>query len=242
MVSQKPGVSVCMATYNGEKYIAEQLASILPQLGEFDEIVISDNFSTDGTVNAVMGFGDSRIKINQFYERNIVLNFENAIKLAKGNLIFLADQDDIWLPNKLKIMCNYLQNSDLVLSDCNIVDQSLNLIFPSFLKHRNVKSGLLNNIFRNGYLGCCMGFRRSLLDFALPFPRSLPMHDWWLGLVAEIYGKVTVVEIPLLLYRRHGANASQTTQSSRTSFAKRLIWRLHLIRSLIFRAAQKKFL
>lgn len=242
MPSVQPRVSVCIATYNGEKYIAEQLTSILSQLGDFDEIVISDNFSTDGTIDVATGFRDSRIKIHQFSEKNIVLNFENAIKLSKGDLIFLADQDDIWLSNKLKIMCYYLQNSDLVLSDCNIVDQSLSLISPSFLKHRNVKLGLLNNIFRNGYLGCCMAFRRSLLDFALPFPRSLPMHDWWLGMVAEIYGKVTLVQVPLLLYRRHGANASQTTQSSKTSFIKRLIWRLYLMRSLILRVIKIKFL
>lgn len=94
-------ISVCMATYNGEEYIKEQLESILCQLGEMDEIIISDDGSTDNTLNIIESYNDSRIKIHiNTGKHGFVYNFENALQKAKGEYIFLSDQDDIWLPEK----------------------------------------------------------------------------------------------------------------------------------------------
>jgi glycosyltransferase involved in cell wall biosynthesis len=99
-------ISVCMATYNGAKYIKEQMDSILCQLGKDDEVVVSDDGSTDSTLDIVAEYGDSRIKIvRNTGAHNFIRNFENSLKAAHGDYIFLADQDDVWLPDKVaKIM------------------------------------------------------------------------------------------------------------------------------------------
>ena len=102
-------ISVCIATYNGEKYIREQLDSILPQLGLDDEVIISDDSSTDNTLKIIEEYNDCRIKIfsnNKFYSP--ILNFENALKKAQGDFIFLSDQDDIWKSNKVEVVMKYL--------------------------------------------------------------------------------------------------------------------------------------
>jgi len=126
-------VSVCIATYNGEKYIKEQLTSILIQLEDTDEIIISDDSSTDQTVEIIKSLDDKRISIfeHQIFKSH-VYNFENALKHAKGDYIFLADQDDIWLPGKINKTLSLLQNNDLVLSDAIVVDENENILFESF--------------------------------------------------------------------------------------------------------------
>ena len=97
--------SVCMATYNGQKYLREQIESILCQLSANDELVISDDHSTDSTVDIIRSYGDSRIKMyaNEL-TKGVTHNFENALNKSKGDIIFLADQDDVWLPNKISKM------------------------------------------------------------------------------------------------------------------------------------------
>ena len=125
-------ISVCVATYNGEKFIYDQLQSILDQLLENDEIIVSDNYSTDKTINIIKSINDCRIKIYFLKKKNLIKNFENALFHAKGDYIFLSDQDDIWLPNKIKIMLEELNSYDLIVSDCIVVNRDLEIIEPSF--------------------------------------------------------------------------------------------------------------
>lgn len=204
-------ISVCMATYNGRSYIQEQIASILPQLSYNDELVISDDSSTDDTVSLILDINDPRIVLleNNKY-RSPVLNFENALIHSSGIYVFLADQDDLWHPNKISILLPLLHLHDLVLSDCKIIDDDDNIINPSFYALRRSGPGIFKNLYKNSYLGCCMAFRRSLLDKALPFPETIPMHDMWLGMVAEIYGTTFFCKEKLVYYRRHSSNASPT--------------------------------
>lgn len=127
-------ITVCMATYNGEKYIEEQLESVLMQLHSNDEVIISDDGSGDSTVDLIRTFNDPRIRLlvgNNFFSPT--QNFENALKYAKGDYIFLCDQDDVWLPDKVESMLQYLLQYDLVVSDCKVVDAELNVISQSFL-------------------------------------------------------------------------------------------------------------
>jgi len=108
-------ISVCMASYNGEKYIRQQIDSILPQLGESDELIISDDSSTDDTISVVKSINDNRIKLIKDQKfKSPVSNFENAIKNATGDFIFLCDQDDIWQPNKVESVLPFLKQYDLV--------------------------------------------------------------------------------------------------------------------------------
>lgn len=229
-------ISVCIATFNGEKFIPEQLNSILPQLNDEDEIIISDDSSTDNTINIIKSYKDNRIKIlsnNKFHSP--VLNFENAIKQAKGEFIFLCDQDDVWLPNKIMVMKEYLKKYTLVVSDCNIVDTNLNIIEKSFFKLNKSYPGFWKNLYRNSYIGCCMAFRKEILAHILPFPHNIPMHDIWIGLLAELNGNVHFIDEPLMLYRRHGNNASFSGEKSKYSFSYKIKYRITLLFNIIKR-------
>jgi glycosyltransferase involved in cell wall biosynthesis len=224
-------ISVCIATFNGERYLAQQLDSILqsPLVGE---VLVSDDGSTDSTREVARRFGDGRVRLLDGPGAGLVRNYEFLLMAAAGQHIFLADQDDVWLPRKVELLTARLQQVDLVVSDCVVVDSTLSTLRPSFFADRHSGPGLVRNLVRNSYLGCCMAFNRSLLAYALPFPTSVPMHDWWLGLVAEAFASVDFVDEPLVLYRRHGGNASSTSEGSPYSLARQLAWRSGLIANL----------
>ena len=169
-------VSVCIATYNGAKYLKEQLESILCQLTESDEVVVSDDGSCDGTVELIRNYKDSRIHFFPNERRKgIVGNFENALLNASGEYIFLADQDDVWFPRKVQLCLKGLESNDLVLHDAVVVDSELNVLHDSFFTLRNVRRGLWRNLYMNGYIGCCMAFRKEFLKYLLPFCAA---HLW----------------------------------------------------------------
>lgn len=204
-------ISVCMATYNGEKYIKKQINSILKQINKNDELIISDDGSTDKTKSILQSYAEKypNIRIIEGPQKGVIKNFENALNNSKGDMIFLSDQDDIWLDNKVKnVLKEFDKGFDLVLHDAIIVDKNENMIEESFFYHRKSKKGFLNNTIKNSYIGCCMAFSRNVLNYALPFPDSIEMHDWWIGLIAERVGKVSLLNDKLLLYRRHGNNVS----------------------------------
>lgn len=216
-------ISICLATYNGSAYIEAQLRSVLEQLSQKDEIVVADDGSADDTIAIVDAIGDPRIRwVAQGGRLGVVKNFERSVSAAGGEYIFLCDQDDVWLPGKIELCIAALQTHLLVVTDCKIVDSELNEIAPSFFRLRNSGSGLLHNLWKNGYLGCCMAFRRELLNYALPFPQGIPMHDMWLGMIAETQGSVSFLPKPLSLYRRHICSASDAAGRSSASIGKML--------------------
>jgi glycosyltransferase involved in cell wall biosynthesis len=222
-----------MATKNGGVFIREQLESIVPQLNPEDEIIIFDDLSSDNTVAIVETFGDHRIRLTEnSRERGVVRNFEDCLKSSKGDYIFLADQDDVWLPDKVKKMMKSLQSYDLVMSDCQLVDLSLRPMTSSFYQVNNSGKGLFKNLIKNSYMGCCMAFTKQLKARALPFPEDIPMHDFWLGLVGEMYFKVHFMPEVLVLHRRHGHNASTTGTTSERSIHDKISNRLRLVKNL----------
>ena len=231
-------ISVCMATYNGQKYIATQLESILKQLSVNDEVIISDDSSTDRTVDVIKEFNDGRVILyenNRFHSP--VLNFENALKKISGDIIFLSDQDDIWLDNKVEVMVKLLRSYDLVVSDCLLIDENEAVLNGSFFELRGSKSGVIHNLIKNSYIGCCMAFNRKILEKALPFPKTIPMHDMWIGMIGELFGQTYFCREQLVKYRRHGNNLSPTlekkTYSVVNKFKFRLILLYHIIRRYI---------
>ena len=222
-----------MATYNGEPFIGRQLRSILEQLGSQDEVIVSDDGSTDKTLAIVGSFADSRIRIFKNEGRKgPVGNFENALRQASGQYIVLADQDDEWLPGKLTSVQKALQTADLVLTNCRVVDQHGTIIWPSFFVHRGSRPGFIKNLLKNSYVGCCMAFRRDVLAYALPFPAYIHMHDWWIGLLVEAKGNVAFLAEPMINYVRHGNNASPTGESGYGLY-RQIINRLMMITNLI---------
>lgn len=226
-------VSVCMATRNGETFIKEQLDSILPQLTPEDEIVISDDCSGDGTLTIIRSFQDSRIRLlASSSEKGITKNFEASLNASKGDFIFLADQDDVWLPEKISKMKQALLNHDLVMSDCHLVDDTLELQGESFYHLNKSGKGLFKNLVKNSYMGCCMAFTKRLKERALPFPVDIPMHDYWVGLVAELYFSVCFLPDALVLHRRHDSNASTSGRASQHSINQKVAQRYRMIKNL----------
>lgn len=225
-----------MPTFNGASYVAMQLKSILAS-PLITEVIVSDDGSTDNTVEIVKSFDDARIKLIEGPRAGLVSNYELLLSLASGEYIFLSDQDDVWLPNKVEVMLSRLQQTSfhLVVCDCTVVDSQLNLLHSSFFDLRKSGPGLRRNLWRNSYLGCCIALRRPLLKHALPFPTGLPMHDWWLGLIAEIFGGTFFISQPLMMYRRHGGNASPTAEKSKVQWIIRIRWRTKLLTALMWR-------
>ena len=222
-------ITVCLATFNGSNYVGEQLRSVLEQLGPDDEVVVSDDGSTDGTLTVITRLDDSRLRLlNGSGRLGVVRNFERALLAARGDIIFLCDQDDVWLPGKVERCQAALADCPLVVTDCTVVDGELKPLSPSFFAMRNSRPGILHNLWKNSYLGCCMAFRRELLQHALPFPKRIPMHDMWLGMIAETRGGTCFMPVPLLLYRRHSGNASDTAGRSTAKFSKMITDRVFL--------------
>ncbi len=234
-------ISVCIATYNGEKYIAEQLSSILTQIGDDDEVIVSDDASTDNTLQVIETLGDKRIKVFK-HDKNeakfsidyATRNFENAIWHSHGDIIFLADQDDVWLDGKVKAMVEALSDADMVMSDCYIADANLT---PSCQYYksgfREFKPSILYNFIKPSFLGSCMAFRRSVIDKALPFPKYGVGHDLWLGLVGLRHFKFRFLPQPLMLYRRHEATVTDGGKANHTSLLFKLKYRMYVLRALV---------
>jgi glycosyltransferase involved in cell wall biosynthesis len=231
-------ISVCIATFNGSKYIEEQLHSILPQLEIADEIIISDDHSTDDTINLIEQISDNRIKvIYNTGERGYTKNFENAIINARGEIIILSDQDDFWLPGKVNILKKELINHDFVVSNGIITDNNLLSYNLTYFDLRGTRQGFFANLIKARYLGCCMAFKCDIKSLILPFPRNTiyAPHDYWITLVCEFYLKTSVVQESLILYRRHDNNVSTGGNESNFSFLIKVKYRLYCLFQVIKR-------
>jgi family 2 glucosyltransferase len=210
MVNRKEKVSVAMATYNGEKYIKEQIETILNNLDDKDELVISDDGSSDMTIEIINKINDKRIKLLEGPRKGLKKNFENAIKNTTGDVIFLSDQDDIWMENKVEKVLECFNNNNYILiqHDAVVVGENDKVIYESFAEHRKVKTGVIKNLIKNSYHGCCIAFRKELIKEILPIPDNVYLHDEWIGIVAELNGKTYFLDEKLIKYRRHSENTS----------------------------------
>lgn len=233
-------ISVCMATYNGEKYIKEQITSILIQLDNMDELIISDDSSTDKTLEIIESFYDKRIILykNQNFGSPI-FNFENAIKKAHGDIIVLSDQDDIWHTNKIEVIKTSFDVGKMSLKmfngDC--IDGNGIMIKKNLFEYLDVRRGLIENLKKNSFMGCNMAFNKELLKIVLPFPKDIPMHDMWIGSCAYLFGNVEFVDRHVFSYRVHGNNFT----GRKSSLFKKVQWRYQLIKNLILRYFYVKF-
>jgi len=228
-----------MATYNGERFIARQLQTILSQLLRGDELIISDDSSNDRTLEIIKAFDDCRIRLfsGQTF-RSPVYNFEHALKRATGEIIFLSDQDDEWVDGWVETALGALRDVSLVVCEADMIDAEGRVRLSSeaqIYRGGGRKPGIVRNFYRNGYIGCCCAFRREVLDVALPFPLKLPWHDWWIGLVANTFFSTKFIQDRKIRYRRHGANASPTGEESTSSLMEKVLMRWNLGKALIMR-------
>ena len=204
-------ISIALASYNGQKYILEQLESFSSQSRQPDEVIISDDCSTDETVALIRKFSLNAPFVVKLYENKTNVgyarNFANALSKTTGDLIFLSDQDDVWFPNKINDVHNMAISSEalLIMNDAEITDQNLN---PSGLSKLNqIKAmGFTSNKF---VMGCCAAIKRDLLDLTSPMDSSFPAHDTWISWFAEFMGLKVVCSEIMQYYRRHDSNESQ---------------------------------
>jgi glycosyltransferase involved in cell wall biosynthesis len=224
----RPRISVCMAVYNGEHFFPEQMRSILPQLGPNDEVVIVDDGSKDATLDRIAAFNDPRILVQQHIKnKGIIRSFEEAVSSATGDIIFFADQDDIWAADKVdRVLAAFAsdQSVSIVTTAFFLIDENGHPTEDSTYSNRPpFTSGFLANLLANRFQGATMAIRSTLLPHILPFPKDYSfLHDEWIGLRnALLRGRVIHLPLPLLLYRRHGSNQSRH-RSIFGKFKKRL--------------------
>lgn len=231
----RPRVDIALATYNGSRYLDALLESLVAQDYDNIQVVVSDDASTDTTRTVIESFKDRLdiLFIGGTHTVGVVANFERAIANCSGNYIALADQDDVWHPQKVSVLvaeiCRLEENASsqsaiLAFSDIKVVDEELNTIAKSFFSF-TVKSSRAN-CFRDFALanhvpGCAMMMNRALITLALPLPK-IRMHDFWFIQIAALNGKIGYVDKALLSYRQHSSNNVGIGANS-VSFAQR-VW------------------
>jgi glycosyltransferase involved in cell wall biosynthesis len=216
-------VSIALATYNGELYISEQLDSIANQTKLPDELVVSDDNSTDSTLDIVNEFArhvDFPVKVSINKERlGSTRNFEVAICACSGDIIFLCDQDDIWYPDKIaRITEHFMNNAEIgvIFTNADVVDQNLNLLEGSLWKRIKIRQQELTEVAahrgafkvlltRNFVTGATMAFRAEYRQNIVPIPKEW-VHDYWIALIISISSDLAALPTPLIAYRQHSSN------------------------------------
>jgi|SRR5690554_2194578 len=216
MNQSSPLISIALCTYNGQEFLSEQLSSILAQSHDHLEVIVCDDGSTDRTIQIVEDFAarDPRVKLYQ-NPRNLGFNknFEKAISISSGEFIAISDQDDIWEPDKIRLLYENIQDNLLIFSNSLRMDRTGKLLGDQLLSNFSIqdktfKAYLLHN-YTTGHT--CL-FRRKFVDFILPLP-EVGYYDWWMGFVALYHQKITFLDQPLTRHRVHAGSVIQTVFS-----------------------------
>jgi len=218
-------VSILLASYNGEKYITEQIDSLLCQTFQNFKLFICDDKSTDGTYSLILRYAEKypdRILVAQNKENSssAKYNFMQMMISHKDDYVMLCDQDDVWLPNKIEITLAKMKEMEsrvgadsalLVHTDLRVVSEDLTtVISPSFKEAMNSNFNrvrLRDQIIQNTLTGCTVIYNRTLADLIDRMPRFMVMHDWWLMLIASAFGGIEGIDAQTVLYRQHNENS-----------------------------------
>lgn len=216
-------VDILMATYNGEMYISQQIESIVNQTYKEWILYIRDDGSNDKTISILEKYKNmypEKIFIIRDNKRGLgaKMNFAELMKYSTNDYCMFADQDDIWLEDKIEKSMNEMNKMEekfgknrplLVHTNLKVVDKELNVIDNSFWRYQNLNpdNKKLNYLLvQNNITGCTMLMNKELIKFSIDIPVKCIMHDWWIGLVAAAKGEISYIEYPTILYRQHGNN------------------------------------
>lgn len=217
-------ISILLACYNGERYIEEQIESLLNQTFSDFKLFIRDDKSTDATYPLICEYAKrypEKIFVSQNRENttNAKYNFINMMTEHKDDYVMLCDQDDVWLPDKIEKSLAKIRELEsqygksvplLVHTDLKVVDKDLNVISPSYVKMSKTdfgKNALNNLLTRNVAAGCTQIYNRTLADLLYAAPDFIIIHDWWTTLIASAFGKIQAVRESTILYRQHENNS-----------------------------------
>lgn len=210
--NKQPLISVAMTTFNGEMFLVEQINSILNQTYKNIEIIISDDCSSVDTINILKKF-ETRNNVSVFYNKEnigFIKNFEKAISLCSGDYIALADQDDIWLTDKIEQLVNNIGSNLCIHSDATLIDQNGREIADSFSRSTQklcYPNSYLDLILNGCLTGCTCLFSKELVSKIVPIPKNIDSHDKWIGLVAFNENALTYLDLPTIMYRQHESNS-----------------------------------
>jgi len=213
MMNNDKLVSIAMATYNGEKFLSEQLDSIYKQTYKNIEVIVCDDCSTDTTINILEEYKQKYGLKYYLNEKNLgyVKNFEKVASLCNGEFIAFSDQDDIWLPEKIEILLKNIENNLLIFSDAQVININKEIISNSrydyLSKLENVKPAYYQNFIKKNAFGCMILINKKLLNHALPFKKEIG-HDNWLIITATKLDSIIFIDRQLIMYRIHGQNVS----------------------------------
>lgn len=209
--------SVAMAVCNGEKYIEQQIDTILGMMISNDELIISYDESNDRTLDIIKKYesSDKRVKVVYDNGHSVESNFNNAVANCSGKYIFLADQDDVWINNKIDEMVKYFETHDkcvVLVSDGYITDKSL-VAKRGLFEEYHTTANPFRNFVQGTYLGCQMAFHSSIKEYVWPVRITPPLpHDLWLGVMGAFYGKVALLEKKTIMHRIHEENYTHTSK------------------------------
>ncbi|OOX89575.1 hypothetical protein BOQ00_03425 [Campylobacter coli] len=221
-------IAVILATYNGEKYLKQQIESILDQTYKNIKIYIGDDCSKDGTIDIIRAYKNLYPDKITYYqnETNIgfVKNFEKLLQNAKEDYIAFSDQDDVWLPSKLEEQINKIKEiekkSNLPImchSDLIMIDENQKILCNSFFSFKKYKlkpeKDLGHILGPCGVMGNTMMINRALKDIILPFPEGIDFHDYYIAVICELFGKRVTFYEPFVLYRIHQDNTSNSKKN-----------------------------
>jgi glycosyltransferase involved in cell wall biosynthesis len=235
-LEQMPLISIVMAVYNGEKYLLEQLESIKKLTYSNIELIISDDGSSDNSINIIKKFSKKyplKLVVNS-NKKGVNGNFENALSYAKGEFIAFCDQDDKWKPGKLEVLLNSIDDYDIIHSAVELIDDEGNphpnnrLVSEYSVDHSD-KREFIDYITAGWVLGCTSLVRKRLIEKALPFPEKIFFHDWWMSFVAIKHGEgITYTTIPTIQYRQHSNNTAQAAFADINWYKKKIQFNLFL--------------
>lgn len=213
-------ISILLSTYNGSKYLKNQLDSLFAQTYKDFEIVARDDGSSDDTVEMLSSYNVKVLNTgeNLGAKMSFAALLEYAVNNSASEYFMFCDQDDVWSTDKIEKTLAKMQEMKqqfgdiplLVHTDLEVVDESLNTIndsFMNFQKINPIKNNFHNLLIQNTITGCTVMINRKLAQMCLPIPSGAIMHDWWLGLVASKFGKIGYLPEPTIKYRQHSSNA-----------------------------------
>jgi glycosyltransferase involved in cell wall biosynthesis len=244
-------IAILLSTYNGESYVQELFNSLIAQTNQDYILFIRDDGSSDGTLSIIYNYMNLYsnfiyvdIKGNKGSKQSFGILNEYVLANYDFKYYMFADQDDVWLPEKVQQSLDkmvemekkYRNSPILIHTNLKVTDTKLNILSESFWNYQNLnpQADHLNRlIMQNIITGCTMMFNRNLAVLSLPIPNGAIMHDWWIGIVASAFGKIGYLQEPTILYRQHSKNVIGANKFNVSYLLKEMMKQISIEKNIV---------